>query len=78
MKRPFFMSTSPTGEDILFCYKAKKEVGARIFMDTSVKLGHIGSPKVIWEDDYLEFHSKNPPVKSFLKYDPKEVGALNG
>lgn len=53
MKPPYFMSTTGSGEDIYFCNKAKQEVGARVFMDTRVKLGHIGSPKII-DEDYFE------------------------
>jgi len=52
MKNPWFMSTTQSGEDIWFCHKAKKEAGAKIFMDTSVKLGHLGLPPVIEEKDY--------------------------
>ena len=51
MKKPWFMSTCGTGEDIYFCNKAKK-VGARVFVDTSVKLGHLGNRKVIDEQLY--------------------------
>jgi hypothetical protein len=48
MKKPYFMSTCGTGEDILFCYNAQK-IGAKVYMDTSVKLGHISSPIVVDE-----------------------------
>lgn len=49
MKEPYFMSTTPTGEDIMFCVNAKKQANARIFMDTRIKLGHISSPPIIDE-----------------------------
>jgi hypothetical protein len=52
MKRPWFMSTCGSGEDILFCYKARQEAGARVFSDTRVKLGHIGLPEVVTEETY--------------------------
>jgi hypothetical protein len=45
---PFFMSSEGTGEDILFCYKAKK-AGARVFMDTSFNIGHLSHPQIITE-----------------------------
>lgn len=48
MKKPYFMSTCGTGEDILFCYNAQK-VGAKVYMDTSVKLGHISYPLIVDE-----------------------------
>lgn len=51
MKKPWFMSTAGSGEDIHFCHKAGKD-GFKIFMDTSVKLGHIGYPKVVTEESY--------------------------
>ena len=57
MKRPWFMNTSPTGEDILFCYNAKKQAGARIFSDTRVKLGHVGNPEIVTEELY-EAHNR--------------------
>jgi GT2 family glycosyltransferase len=51
MKEPYFMSTTQTGEDIWFCVQAK-EAGARIFMDTRIKLGHIMNPGVIDEEGF--------------------------
>jgi hypothetical protein len=51
MKKPWFMSTCGTGEDILFCHKAGK-AGFKIFVDTSTKLGHLGNRKVIDEAVY--------------------------
>ncbi len=51
MKKPWFMSTTGAGEDIYFCHKARK-AGFRVFMDTSIKLGHLGYPKVITEETY--------------------------
>jgi hypothetical protein len=49
---PRFMSTCGTGEDILFCYKAKK-VGFPTWVDTRVKLGHISHPLIVNEDYVL-------------------------
>jgi len=51
MKKPFFMSTTSAGEDIWFCSKAKR-IGAKVFMDTSIQLGHVVDPQVVWEKDY--------------------------
>lgn len=48
----WFMSTCGTGEDIYFCYQAKK-VGARVFMDTATKLGHLGAPLIV-DEAYVE------------------------
>ena len=49
MEIPRFMGMQQTGEDITFCYKAKK-LGFRVWMDTSVKLGHLSSPTIITEE----------------------------
>jgi len=53
LKEPYFMSTTNTGEDIWFCYRAKRDANARIFMDTSLKLGHIKNPDIV-DEDYFE------------------------
>lgn len=51
MGKPWFMSTTGHGEDILFCEKATA-VGAKVYMDTSVQLGHLGVPPIIMEKDF--------------------------
>lgn len=56
-KKPF-MSTCGTGEDILFCYKARK-LGFHIFMDTACKLGHIGNPINVTEDYVDGYREQN-------------------
>lgn len=73
IQQPWFMSSEGTGEDILFSYKVKK-VGGRVFMDTSVKIGHIGHPQIITEefvDNYRKSidpsHDKRYP--EYKKYD---------
>lgn len=74
MERPWFFSTSPNGEDIYFCYKAKKEVGARVFCDTSCKLGHISNPKIVTEETFLE-HNKEllEGIPAYSKYASKSL-----
>lgn len=67
MKPPFFMCSSGTGEDIWFCLQAKRQAGAKIFMDTSVELGHLGSPIVV--DSRLN-EEHNDPVKMERLYGP--------
>ena len=52
MIEPYFMSTTGTGEDIWFCYKAKG-AGARVFMDTRIKLGHLKNPEIV-DEEYFE------------------------
>lgn len=56
-------ATSGTGEDILFCHKAKK-LGFRVFMDTSTKLGHLSHPIEVTEA-YVE------KVRKEFKYEDK-------
>ena len=53
MKPPYFFSTTGSGEDIYFCMKSRQEAGARIFMDTRVKLGHLSKPPII-DEAYFE------------------------
>lgn len=49
VQAPRFMSTCGTGEDIFFCYQAKKQ-GFRVFVDTATKLGHLSHPINITEE----------------------------
>ena len=58
MPKPWFMSTSGAGEDIHFCHQARQH-GYKVHMDTSVKLGHLGYPKVITENTYEEEENIN-------------------
>lgn len=68
---PRFMSTCGTGEDILFCYKAKK-AGFTTWVDTRVKLGHISHPLIIteayvqaqWTAHGMEIEKTHGPLKS--------------
>ena len=55
MKPPYFMCSSGTGEDIFFCLKAG-EAGARIFCDTSTKVGHLSNPMII-DEEMAEKHN---------------------
>lgn len=68
VERPWFMSTCGTGEDILFCYKAKK-VGGRVFMDTDCPIGHLGAPINVTEE-YVE-DLKRREMPEFDKIHPK-------
>ena len=66
LQAPWFMSSEGTGEDILFCYKAKK-VGARVFMDTTFNIGHLGHPQIITEE-FVENFKKQVDVDSAKRY----------
>lgn len=75
---PRFKSPCGTGEDIYFCYEAKKK-GFRTFMDTRIKLGHVGHPTVITEE-YVDGFNKEFGLDKeiaqrhgeYTKYDAKE------
>lgn len=69
MPKPLFLNTSPTGEDILFCNEAKK-YGFRVFMDSSIKLGHLGDSIVITEEyaDAYNNLSESEREKKFGEY----------
>jgi len=52
VQTPRFMSTEGTGEDILFCYRAKEEAGAKVFMDTATEILHLGAPIIVGEKEF--------------------------
>lgn len=63
---PYFMCSSGTGEDILFCYKVRK-VGGRVFMDTTFNIGHLGHPQVITEE-FVDNYRKSTDKESEKRY----------
>jgi hypothetical protein len=67
--KPWFFGMDQTGEDVCFCSKAKK-AGCEVWMDTSIKLGHLGGPTVITEE-YSDNWNKLTPEereKTYGKY----------
>lgn len=56
MPAPYFMNPNKTGEDISFCYEAKKR-GFTTWMDTRIKLGHLSHPIIVTEE-YVEQQRK--------------------
>lgn len=66
MPKPWFMNTSPTGEDILFCHEARK-LGFEVWMDSRIKLGHIGDSVVITEE-YADSWNKLSEAERERKY----------
>lgn len=80
LSKPWFMSSSATGEDILFCHKARK-AGFRVFMDTATKLGHLSHPVEVTED-YVqkvrkEFkYKEDVPLKPKYEQDPNSKATL--
>jgi hypothetical protein len=63
MKTPRFMGLSGCGEDITFCHKAKK-LGFEVWMDTRVKLGHLGAPTIITEEYSDEWLKLTPEQRT--------------
>lgn len=73
IERPWFMCSEGTGEDILFCYKAKKAHG-RVFMDTTFNIGHLGHPQLITEASVEQYRKQADPdagkrYPAFSKYE---------
>jgi GT2 family glycosyltransferase len=72
--KPWFFGMAQTGEDITICMKARK-VGFRVWMDTSLKLGHLGAPTIVTEE-YSEVWNKLTPEekdKTYGKYQKYET-----
>lgn len=62
MKRPwYYYDQHLFSSDLTFCKNAKK-LGYKIWIDSSLKIGHLGSDKVITEKQYLE--QLNPENKA--------------
>lgn len=61
-----FMGMQECGEDITFCYNAKK-AGFRVWMDSSVKLGHLSDPIVVTEE-YSDAWAKLTPEEREKRY----------
>jgi hypothetical protein len=51
--QPWFMNPNKTGEDINFCYQAKK-YGFSTWVDTRLKLGHVSHPLIVTEDYVIQ------------------------
>jgi len=64
MKKNWFMSTSPAGEDIQFCHLAGEQ-GFKIFCDSSTKIIHLGAREQIDEVVY-EKEQKNKEYREVM------------
>jgi len=61
---PFFRWEGEFGEDFLFCREAK-EAGCKVFVDTAVKIGHVGD-QIITEETFLrEIAFRDPAAEEF-------------
>lgn len=77
MPKPWFFGMESTGEDITLCLKAKK-LGFSVWMDTSVKLGHLGAPTIITEEYSENWNKLSPDEKDkmygrFQKYETETM-----
>lgn len=70
---PFFRWTGEYGEDFLFCREAK-ESGSRIFVDTAVKIGHVGDQMITEETFFREIAFRHPDAQSFREAQLASVG----
>ena len=70
---PFFRWQGEYGEDFLFCREAQ-EAGCRIFVDTSVKVGHIGPTTVNEETFFREVAFRTPEEQDFRTAQLAEIG----
>lgn len=74
----WFFGMEQTGEDVSFCIKARK-LGFSVWMDTSVKTGHLADPTVITEE-YSDMWNKLTPEQreiqygTYQKYPTEELG----
>jgi len=77
VKKPWFFGMEGTGEDITFCNKAKK-AGFQVWMDSRIKLGHLGTPSIITEE-YSDAWNKLTPEQreklygQFTKYQTDQL-----
>lgn len=74
MRKPYFMSTTGSGEDIFFCYSAAQQANAKVYMDTSTILGHLGAPILI-DEAYAENYWKTVEKKDVQK-DHAQIDAV--
>lgn len=63
MPQGMFFSNNNIGEDIWFCINARRHLNARIVVDTSVKIGHLKSPEMVTEWDYVKASGKQEKFK---------------
>jgi hypothetical protein len=76
MPQPWFMNPFKTGEDINFCYQAKK-YGFSTWVDTRVKLGHVSHPLIVTEE-YVQNQWKTYGVDIEKRYGPaREIDVKN-
>lgn len=71
MPRGMFFSNTDVGEDIWFCINARRQLNAKIVVDTSVKVGHLRQPEIATEWDFVKATGKQ---KKFSQVYDKDGG----
>jgi len=71
MSKPWFefkrVGSETMGEDVYFCWKSKREHGAKILCDTDEQVWHIGDNLLVGAPTYEQYHT-HPIVKETLKF----------
>ena len=75
--KPWFFGMPQTGEDVTLCIKARK-AGFSVWMDSRIKLGHLGDPIVITEEYAQNWQKLTPEEREktygkYLKYGNQDV-----
>lgn len=70
---PFFTWDGEYGEDFRFCRDAQA-TGSRIFVDTGVKIGHVGQTTVTEETFLREIVFRHPDAQAFREAQLASVG----
>jgi glycosyltransferase involved in cell wall biosynthesis len=70
---PFFSWGGEYGEDFKFCMEAK-DAGSRIFVDTSVKVDHIGMTSINEESFLREIAFRNGEQQAFREWQMETIG----
>jgi hypothetical protein len=76
VKQPWFFGMERTGEDVTLCTKAKR-AGFEVWMDSRIKLGHLGEATIITEDYADQWQKLTLPEReklygNFTKYSASE------
>ncbi len=70
---PFFRWDGEYGEDFLFCREAK-DAGNRVFVDTGVKVGHVGDHTITAENFWQEIVFRTGDEQEFREKQLASVG----
>lgn len=70
---PFFKWDGEYGEDFLFCREAQ-DSGSKVFVDTAVKIGHVGDHTITEENFLQEIVFRTPEQQTFREAQLKSVG----